>query len=82
MNSNGRYDSSFFNFSMIVINFICILILYILVIYLFNKYMDMEEKVSDFADYQVMNDRQLKNLIYDINYNDKYISDYIKQKHP
>lgn len=82
MNSNSRYDSSFFNFSMIVINFICILILYILVIYLFNRYMDMEEKVSDFADYQVMNDRQLKNLIYDINYNDKYISDYIKQKHP
>lgn len=79
--SNSNTDSTFFNFSMIIVNFVCILILYILVMYLFNKYMDIEEKVLDFTDYQAMNDRQLKNLIHDINYNDKHISDYIKEKH-
>lgn len=78
---NSDSDSTFFNFSMIIVNFVCILILYILVMYLFNKYMDIEEKVLDFTDYQVMNDRQLKNLIHDINYNDTHISEYIKEKH-
>ena len=71
-------NSSFFNFSMIIVNFICILILYVLVMYLFNKYMDIEEKVNSMVDYQVMNDRQLKNLISDINYNDRHITEYIK----
>lgn len=71
-------NSSFFNFSMIIVNFICIMILYVLVMYLFNKYMDIEEKVNSMVDYQVMNDRQLKNLISDINYNDRHITEYIK----
>jgi len=71
-------NSSYFNFSMIIVNFICILILYVLVMYLFNKYMDIEEKVNSMVDYQVMNDRQLKNLISDINYNDRHITEYIK----
>ena len=74
-------SSSFFNFSMIIVNFVCIMILYILVMYLFNKYMDIEEKVTSLLDYQVMNDRQLKNLISDINYNDKHITQYIQAQH-
>ena len=71
-------NTSYFNFSMIIVNFVCILILYILVMYLFNKYMDIEEKVNSMVDYQLINDRQLKNLISDINYNDQHITQYIK----
>lgn len=71
-------DAPYFNFAMIIVNFTCILILYLLVMYLFNKYMDIEEKVLNSLDYQVMNDRQLKNLIHDINYNDKHITNYIQ----
>lgn len=70
-------NSSYYNFSMIIVNFVCILILYILVMYLFNKYMDIEEKVSDAISYQISNDRQLKNLVQDINYNDKHITNFI-----
>lgn len=74
-------SSTFFNFSMIIVNFVCILILYIIVMYLFNRYMDIEEKVLSMVDYQTLNDRQLKNLISDINYNDQHITNYIKAAH-
>jgi ATP-dependent Zn protease len=74
-------NSSYYNFSMIIVNFVCILILYILVMYLFNKYMDIDEKVSDAIGYQISNDRQLSNLVQDINYNDKHITDFIHAKH-
>ena len=66
---------------MIIINFICILVLYILVMYLFSKYMDIEEKVLDSVNYQMDNDRQLKNLIKDINYNDRHITSFVKAQH-
>ena len=65
---------------MIVVNFVCILILYVLVMYLFNKYMDMEEKIADAIGYQLSNDRQLQNLVHDINYNDRHITDFIHTK--
>lgn len=67
--------------AMIIINFICILVLYILVMYLFSKYMDIEEKVLDSVNYQMDNDRQLKNLIKDINYNDRHITSFVKAQH-
>ena len=79
-NSYNSSFSSHYNFSMIIVNFVCILILYILVMYLFNKYMDIEEKVSDAISYQISNDRQLKNLVQDINYNDKHITNFIHAK--
>jgi hypothetical protein len=75
--SSGSSTFSYYNFSMIVVNFVCILILYVLVMYLFNKYMDMEEKIVDTIGYQLSNDRQLQNLVQDINYNDKHITDFI-----
>lgn len=68
---------STYNFSMIVVNFVCILILYVLVMYLFTKYMDIEEKIADTISYQLSNDRQLQNLVQDINYNDRHITDFI-----
>ena len=70
-----------YSLAMIITNFICILILYILVMYLFSKYMDIEEKVLDTVNYQIDNDRQLSNLIHDINYNDKHITSYVKANH-
>jgi len=78
--SNTSSSSSSYNFVMIFVNFVCILVLYILVMYLFSKYMDIEEKILDTLDYQVTNDRQIQNLIYDVNYNDKYLTEYIKTK--
>lgn len=68
---------STYNFAMIIVNFICILVLYLIVMYLFSKYMDIEDKIADMIDYQTTNDRQLSNLIHDINYNDKHITQYI-----
>jgi hypothetical protein len=70
-----------YSLAMIITNFICILILYILVMYLFSKYMDIEEKVLDTVNYQMDNDRQLSNLINDINYNDKHITTFVKAHH-
>lgn len=66
-----------YNFGMIVVNFICVLVLYLMIMYLFSKYMDMEEKINDLIEYQEMNDRQLKNLVKDINYNDNHLTKYI-----
>lgn len=66
-----------YNFGMIVVNFICVMVLYLIIMYLFSKYMDMEEKINDLIEYQEMNDRQLKNLVKDINYNDTHLTKYI-----
>jgi hypothetical protein len=43
--------------------------------------MDIEEKVLDTVNYQMDNDRQLSNLINDINYNDKHITTFVKAHH-
>lgn len=64
-------------FSMSIINFICILILYLIVLFLYGKYMDVDEHLNNVMDYQVINDRQIKNLVHDVNYNDKHITQYI-----
>jgi hypothetical protein len=76
VNSNA-YSS---NFLMIFINFVCILVLYILVMYLFSKYMDIDDQILELNDYRTMNDRQINNLIKDINYNDQHITKYIEAK--
>jgi predicted PurR-regulated permease PerM len=66
------------NFSIIIINFVFIMVLYMIVIYLFSKYIDIEEKMNNISDYQSNNERQLNNLIKDVNYNDRYIATYIE----
>lgn len=80
MNSNGFFKGYSSNFLMIFVNFICILVLYILVMYLFSKYMDIDEQIVELNDYRTMNDRQINNLIKDINYNDQHITKYIEAK--
>jgi hypothetical protein len=59
---------------MIVINFLSILALYGLMIYIMSKYMDIEFKVNSLMDYKNVNERQLKNLVKDINKNDNLLS--------
>lgn len=59
---------------MIVINFLSILALYGLMIYIMSKYMDIEFKVNSLMDYKNVNERQLKNLVKDINENDNVLS--------
>jgi hypothetical protein len=78
--SNSANNVFSYNFIMIFINFICILVLYILIMYLFSKYMDIDDQLIDLNDYRVMNDRQINNLIKDINYNDHHITKYIEAK--
>lgn len=60
---------------MIVINFVSILALYGLMIYILSKYMDIEFKVNSLMDYKNINERQLTNLVKDINKNDNLLSD-------
>ena len=59
---------------MIVINFLSILALYGLMIYIMSKYMDIEFKVNSLMDYKNVNERQLKNLVKDINKNYNLLS--------
>jgi hypothetical protein len=63
-----------------LVNFISILILYLIVLHVYGKYIEMEESVESVAIYQQNNERQLKNLVKDINYNDRYLTNYIKSR--
>lgn len=66
------------NLYMIIVNFVCILILYVLMMYLIAKYIDVEEKLQIALDYQNLNERQLTNLISDINTNNRKISSVVE----
>ena len=57
-----------------LVNLICIMILYGVVLYTFGKYIDVEDEIQELRDYKEVNERQLRNLVKDINYNDRYIS--------
>lgn len=52
------------------INFIGTLVALVLYMYLFNRVIHLEDRVNNNVLYQIMNDRQLRNLVNDINYND------------
>ena len=39
--------------------------------------MDIDENLNNLIDYQQVSNRQIKNLVYDVNYNDKHITSYI-----
>jgi hypothetical protein len=59
---------------MIVVNFVSILALYGLMLYILSKYISIEFKVNSLLDYKTINERQLKNLVKDINKNDDILS--------
>ena len=52
------------------INFVGTLVALVLYMYLFNRVINLEDRVNNNVLYQIMNDRQLRNLVNDINYND------------
>jgi len=56
-----------------VINFICILIIYATLLYMNNTIVGLNEDVNDLLDYYRVNELQLKNLIKDINHQDRQI---------
>jgi hypothetical protein len=59
---------------MIFVNFVSILALYGLMLYILSKYISIEFKVNSLLDYRTVNERQLKNLVRDINKNDDLLS--------
>ena len=59
------------------INFIGTLVALVLYMYLFNRVIHLEDRVNNNVLYQIMNDRQLRNLVNDINYNDAVLGNSI-----
>lgn len=68
-------------FPMIILNLIAIIILFIIYIYLFQTVNVLQEKVRNSTVYQTSNDRVMRNLVSDINYNDSAISSFVNSKH-
>ena len=57
-----------------MVNFVCIMVLYGVVIYVFGKYMELTDAISELQNYRDLNQTQLNNLVKDINYNDNYLA--------
>lgn len=57
-----------------MVNFVCIMVLYGVVIYVFGKYMEITDAISELQNYRDLNQTQLNNLVKDINYNDNYLA--------
>lgn len=57
-----------------MVNFVCIMVLYGVVIYVFGKYMELTDAISELQNYRDLNQSQLNNLVKDINYNDNYLA--------
>lgn len=68
-------------FPMIILNLIAIVILFIIYIYLFQSVGVLQEKMKNVTFYHTANDRIMRNLVNDINYNDVAISSYVNSKH-
>lgn len=56
-----------------VINFICILVIYATLLYMNNMIVGIQDEVNNLIDYYRVNEIQLKNLIKDINFQDRQI---------
>lgn len=70
-----------YTFPMTVLNLISIIILFIIVIFLFQNYKLLQNEVTNISEIQNIHNRILKNLAYDINFNDTTISDFINDRH-
>ena len=68
-------------FPMIILNLIAIIILFIIYIYLFQSVNVLQDKMRNSTVYQTSNDRVMRNLVSDINYNDVAISSFVNSKH-
>ena len=65
--------------AMIMVNFVCIIILYGAVIYIIGEQTKIRDDMADFRDYQSTNERQLTNLIRDVNENDRMLQERISR---
>lgn len=64
---------------LIVINFLSIIVLFGMVIYVVGEQTRISEDMELAKEYDRINERQLSNLIYDVNQNDKRLQSYIEQ---
>ncbi len=64
-------------FVFILVNGICIMVLYLLVFSLFYEVDNLKYKYSNFLKYENENEKQMKNLVDDVNYNDKFLKKYL-----
>lgn len=65
----------------ILINALSILILYLLMFSLFYQLDSVKSRQSTIESKKEISERQLKNLISSINYNDQYLKQYIDHVH-
>tara|TARA_Y100000816_G_C25932927_1_gene486522 strand:- start:439 stop:627 length:189 start_codon:yes stop_codon:yes gene_type:complete len=53
------------------------MVLYLLVFSLFYEVDNLKYKYSNFLKYENENEKQMKNLVDDVNYNDKFLKKYL-----
>ena len=64
-------------FVFILVNGICIMVLHLLVFGLFYEVDNLKYKYSNFLKYENENEKQMKNLVDDVNYNDRFLKKYL-----
>ena len=63
-----------------VVNFVSVMILYAVILYVFALYAEVRNKIEELDEYRITNERQLNNLVRDINYNDRHIAAMVRAK--
>jgi predicted DNA-binding ArsR family transcriptional regulator len=63
-----------------VVNFVSVMILYAVILYVFALYAEVRNKIEELEEYRITNERQLNNLVRDINYNDRHIAAMVRAK--
>lgn len=60
-----------------IVNSICIMVLYLLVFALFYDVNSLKYKYFNLEIYKKQNDQQFKNLVDDVNHNDRFLKKYL-----
>jgi predicted DNA-binding ArsR family transcriptional regulator len=63
-----------------IVNFVSVMILYAVILYVFALYAEVRNKIEELEEYRITNERQLNNLVRDINYNDRHIAAMVRAK--
>ena len=62
---------------MSITNFVCILIIFTIILYIYGRIVDNDNNIIKLFEYASYNEIQLKNLVKDVNHNDKYLSELV-----
>ena len=62
-----------------IVNFVCIMVLFGSVLYTFGKYAQIKHDVEDLLLYREINEKQLQNLVQDLNYNNRYLASVLRE---